>query len=204
MRVRHKVKKMVAMVSDDGDVLRPKHTAPEPVAQQLANSVARSTQPPPPSPMNFSTFSSITLVNLVSLFPQRCTEPWHHFPRAPEADPGGHPDPQSPGHPNARPRCAGLTSSRRAQPHPAAAEPPPRTCRWMMGWRRGETRVRESQQERSQTEGKMSRSFFRLHSSIYSPFPHVLMPSLIPYFLFFLRVHPEMSESVPVAIAEGG
>lgn len=47
MRVRHKVKKMVAMVSDDGDVLRPKQTAPEPVAQQLANSVTRSTQLPP-------------------------------------------------------------------------------------------------------------------------------------------------------------
>lgn len=44
--------------------------------------------------------------------PQRCTESWHHFPWAPEADPGCHPDPQSPGHPNARPRCAGLTGER--------------------------------------------------------------------------------------------
>lgn len=47
---------------------------------------------------------------MISVFPQGCAESGHHLPGASEADPGCYPGPPSPGHPNARPRCAGLTA----------------------------------------------------------------------------------------------
>lgn len=52
-----------------------------------------------------------------------------------------------------------------------------------------------------QTEGKMSRSFGQLHSSIYSSLPHVLMPSLIPVFLF---TYESPSETSSVRVVSRG
>lgn len=56
---------------------------------------------------------------------QGCAESWNHVPGAPEADLGRHPNPASPGHPNARPRRSGLSyregQGRRDGCHAAAA-----------------------------------------------------------------------------------
>lgn len=58
------------------------------------------------------------------MFAQGCAESWHHVPGAPEADPGCHPVPPSPGYPNARPRRAGLTAGRDGE----SAAPDPLVC----------------------------------------------------------------------------
>lgn len=106
------------------------------------------------------------------LCPQRCTEPRHHFPWAPEADPGCHPDPQSPGHPNARPRRAGLTDG-----------PPPRVTLLLQtralladGWWAG-----EEERELSQTEGKIFQLTALLYLLLLPTLPHAFLDSLLPF-----------------------
>lgn len=125
---------------------------------------------------------SCFLASLLShLCPQRCTEPWNHIPWAPEADPGCHPDPPSPGHPNARPRRSGLTNRGTRRVSHCCCRP---TCYVQMDdgveKRREQERKRERVRQRFQNR-RIDEQMFPLSTPT---LPHASLSSLLPFYFY--------------------
>lgn len=135
---------------------------------------------------------STTVLIIAHLCPQRCDESGHHFLGAPEAHPGCHPDPQSPGHPNARPWCAGLTQILRPR------FPCCRCCsRQMTGWWCWGRQRKERKIE------KLFQTFQERRADLSENILNFLTPSLILTFLSLTNACRKWAAFLPLVTALG-